>query len=348
MPIVCTEARADAFKLHHAEVSITAPFHEAVPEHWIVILVDDLPLFTQTWYYSALSYPMLNNRLSTTFTLRDPAHDASDPHSEPREIPIPLQRKLLLPFELVKGLHGAHFHNYAPLVQSELVRLQNKPIPSLQEAVETAADFLATGDSHLSSSPPRPTLALELYRKAFHSIHILIYGRTRRVLGDGFFHDSICKGRYAGQTGITVRIHLRLKLVSRTILAYLMLSEYGDAAHWGMRSINIVGEALDNGFDEFLTDVTGIVDVGFIHLRSAIAFWKMERDKENWFGELISFADEPRARSDELWGMAKRFLRGRKHEAMKELKEHGISQDIVEMFGEEDRIEHDNAVADER
>ncbi len=72
VPIVCTDERADAFQENHSLVQITAPFHQAVPEHTIVVLLDDLHLFTQTWYYSALSYTMLNQRLSTSFTLRDP------------------------------------------------------------------------------------------------------------------------------------------------------------------------------------------------------------------------------------------------------------------------------------
>ena len=78
MPIVCTDAKADAFADHHAVVQITAPFHGVVPEHTVVMLVDDLHLFTKTWYYSALSYPMLNERLSTTFILRNPAKTGTE------------------------------------------------------------------------------------------------------------------------------------------------------------------------------------------------------------------------------------------------------------------------------
>jgi hypothetical protein len=328
VPIVCTDARADAFNGHHGEVSITAPFHQAVPEHTVVMLVDDIHLFTRTWHYSALSYPMLNDRLNVTFRLRNP--------SPLGEIPIALQKKLLLPFEAVKGLHGTQLFGYAPSVQAELARLQALPIPTLQEACETATELMNAGDSALTSSPPEATEALELYRKAFHAIHILIHGRTRRVLGDGFFHEAITKGRYAGHTGMTVRVILRLKLVSRTVAAYNALGEWGEAAHWGLRSINIISESLDSGFEDFLTEFMGKEDVGFIYLRTAIAFCRMENSKEEWFGELIAYADEPDGRSGALWGTARRFLKERDEAVWKELRAYGVGGDeeAVKIFGD--------------
>jgi hypothetical protein len=329
-------------------VSITAPFHQAVPEHTVVMLVDDLHLFTRTWHYSALSYPMLNDRLNVTFLLRDPDHDPEDPASEEKEIPLALQKKLLLPFEAVKGLHGTQIHGYAPAVQTELARLQALPIPTLQEACETATELMIAGDTNLTSSPPDPTSALELYRKAFHAIHILIHGRTRRVLGDGFFHDAITKGRYAGHTGMTVRVLLRLKLVSRTIAAYNALSQYGEAVFWGLRSINIISESLDTGFEDFLTEFLGKEDVGYIYLRTAIAFQKMERAKEEWFGELIAYADESAAKSEALWPLAVRFLQEWKGDVRKELREHGVHRDIVDLFGAAgSAMEHEYVVADD-
>jgi hypothetical protein len=80
--IVCTDARADAFNDYYSVVQITALFHGDVLEHMVVMLVDDLHLFTKTWYYSALSYPMLNERLSTTFVLRDPYAEEAESKEE--------------------------------------------------------------------------------------------------------------------------------------------------------------------------------------------------------------------------------------------------------------------------
>ena len=357
MPIVCTDARADAFTSYHAVVQITAPFHGVVPEHMVVMLVDDLHLFTKTWYYSALSYPMLNERLSTTFVLRNPYVEPNDEEEDAQGeqeglgIPVALQRKLLLPFEHVKGLHSISIHGYSPTVREELARLQAKPIPTLRESVESATDFLLAGDAVLASSnadtnntdnpdaqaanEEAALQALELYRKAFHAIHILIHGRTRRVLADDFFHDSITSGRYAGQTGITVRVVLRLKLVSRTIAAYNKLGQWGEAAFWGFRTVQILQESFNTDFEHFLTDFIEGSDAGWVYVRTGIAFWHMERDKEAWLGELISYADEPVAESGRLWAAARRFVKSAaRADVRKELQGYGVPQAMINLFGD--------------
>ncbi|KNG48956.1 major facilitator superfamily transporter [Stemphylium lycopersici] len=354
VPIVCHDAKATAFTEHHAVVQISAPFHGVVPEHMVVVLVDDLHLFTKTWYYSALSYPMLNERLSTTFVLRNPSreeHDSDDEAEQHREeeeeeeeeeeglgVPIALQKKLLLPFEHVKGLHGTRIHGYSRSVQSELARLQALPIPSLQQSLESATDFMLAGDAALATPDAEDTAALEaleLYNKAFHAIHILIHGRTRRVMADVFFHESITQGRYAGQTGITVRVILRLKLVSRTIAAYNKLAKWDEAAYWGMRSIHILHESLNPDFEAFLTEVLGGADVGLIYLRTGIAFWQMESQRMNWLGELIHYADEAMAQSESLWKTSRRFLRDlpRGH-VRAELVQYGVPRETVALFAD--------------
>jgi hypothetical protein len=329
----------------------------------VVILVDDLHLFTKTWYYSALSYPMLNERLCTTLVLRNPYAEHNDEQEGPEVeqqdkeglgIPIALQRKLLLPFEHVKGLHGTSIHGYSPTVRAELALLQAKPIPTLRESVESATDFMLAGDAALESSSNAANnnnnnddpnteaaneeaalKALELYIKAFHAIHILIHGRTRRVLADDFFHDSITSGRYAGQTGITIRVVLRLKLVSRTTAAYNKLGQWGEAAFWGFRTVRILQESFNTDFEHFLTHFIEGSDAGWIYVRAAIAFWHMERDKEAWLGELISYADEPMAESGRLWAAARRFVKpAAKADIRKELDGYGVPQAMINLFGD--------------
>ncbi|KAI4934825.1 hypothetical protein J4E85_002685 [Alternaria conjuncta] len=365
VPIVCTDARADAFNDFHAVVQITAPFHGEVPEHMVVMLVDDLPLFTKTWYYSALSYPMLNERLSTTFVLRDPYGENGEAvigqEQQDHNIPLPLQRKLLLPFEHVKGLSSTHIHGYSPVVREELASLQAIPIPTLRESVENATDHMLAGDVLLASATPSPinTLtadekhtaaqqALDLYNKAFHSIHILISGRTRRVLADDFFHEAITTGRYAGQTGITIRVVLRLKLVSRTIAAYNALGQYAEAAFWGFRSIKILQESLNPDFEHFLTEFLEGSDVGWIYVRAGLAFWQMERDREAWMGEWIGYAEEPLAGSERLWQEARRYVKSAAREGVrKELQGYGVPG-VYLMFGDfKSREEAESMVADD-
>ncbi|KAI0606798.1 hypothetical protein TUN205_08956 [Pyrenophora tritici-repentis] len=352
VPIVCTESRANAFSSHHGVVQITAPFHGVVAEHMVVMLVDDLHLFAQTWYYSALSYPMLNERLSTIFILRNPNREEG---SDEQDIGVPLsiQRRLLYPFEHVKGLHGTEFQNYDPSVQAELSRLQAKPIPTLQEALESATDYMEAGDVALTApntdTETSALQALDLYRKALHAIHILIHNRTRRVMADMFFHDSVTKGRYAGQTGITIRVMLRLKLVSRTVAAYNKLGRWDDAAFWGMRSIRILRETSNPDFEAFLTEVLGGMDIALLYVRTGIAFWKMEQQRENWWGEMIAYADEEVAKSGELWLAAGGYIKGQaRGEVRKELEDYGIPWEIYEeLFSDVQRAEGRESVVAE-
>ncbi|CAO2649764.1 Nn.00g010560.m01.CDS01 [Neocucurbitaria sp. VM-36] len=335
VPIVCTERRADAFTAHHALVQITAPFHHASPEHTVVVLLDDLHLFTQTWYYSALSYPMLNDRLSTTFVLRDPDYDESigAAGGEKKAASIALQKRLLLPFEQVKGLYHMEISGYAQQVKNELERRMAIPIPTLQQCCENSAELMAQGDAALATN--NASEALELYTKAFLAIHILIHGRTRRVLADVFFHEGIEHGRYAGQTGMTIRVVLRLKLVSRTVAAYLRLGQWGEAAYWGMRSIRIMREAMDTEFEDFLSDLLGESDVGMIYVRTATAFEKMENSRGLWGNELKMYADESIANSERLWALAVRYLKNKNKEGVrKELQSFNVPESVVRMFGD--------------
>ncbi|KAH7561565.1 hypothetical protein BM1_02669 [Bipolaris maydis] len=344
-PWPSADAQANAFSGHHAVVQIDSPMQIVTPEHMVVMLADDLPLFTRTWYYSALSYPTLNERLNTTFMLRNPAKtdDNRDEDSEEQDqeqdglgVPLAIQRKLLHPFEHVKGLHDSIFIGFSNTVQSELARLQARPIPSLEQSLESATDYLAAGDAALAkSTEPTALEAIELYKKAFHAIHILVHGRTRRVMADVFFQDAVTNGRYAGQTGVTVRVVLRLKLVSRFLAAYNQLARWDDAAFWGMRSVTILEESLNPDFEMFLAEVLGGSDVGMIYLRTGIAFWHMECKREDWMGELISYADDDLAGSRRLWDAAVRFLRhANKDEARSELLAYGVPRETVALFAD--------------
>lgn len=337
VPIVCHDLASEKFSTHHSLVRITAPFHQAVPEYSVIVLLDDLHLFTQTWYYSALSYPMLNDRLSTAFVLRTPYAD------EPaKNVSLALQRRLLLPFGQVKGLHHVDMDGYAPEITAELERRMAIPIPTLAECVDSATDLMLKGDQALRDD--KFTEALELYRKSFCAIHILVHGRARRVLGDVFFQQGITTGRYSGQTGITVRIVLRLKLVARYCLAYAKLEEWGEVAHWGMRSICIMREAMDTQFEDFISEFVGGEDVALIYVRTGLAFWKMETEYEEnngigqtskWRAELAGFERDDFARSNELWSVAHKYSKSRDSSNIrKELESFGIPKGIIRTFGE--------------
>jgi hypothetical protein len=285
VPIICTDHRANCFNDHHALIQITAPFHEVVPDHAVVLLLDDLHLFTQTWYYSALSYPMLNERLSTALVLRDPDLDEVDEGDE-KDIPLSIQRKILLPFGEVKGLHSTEVEGFDKSIERELRAAIAEPPPTLRDSCELSTKLLQEGDAHLARGQAGASAALDSYRAAFHAIHILIDGRTRRVLADAFFHAKITSGTYAGHTGMTVRVILRLKLVSHMVSAYLVQAAWAEAAHCGMRSVRIMGDAMDTEFEDFLAELVGGDDVGLVYVRAGLALYKMKADVETWHEEL--------------------------------------------------------------
>ncbi|KAH7406476.1 hypothetical protein DE146DRAFT_392249 [Phaeosphaeria sp. MPI-PUGE-AT-0046c] len=318
VPIVCSDRFADSFTTHASLVEITAPLHQAVPEHTVVVLLDDLHLFTQTWFYSALSYPMLNDRLATTFSLRNPS------------TPLALQEKLLLLFGEIKGLHHMEVTGYAPELKKKLTSLMAIPAPSVGTCCEEGAALMATGDASLAANNPQE--ALDTYLRAFAAIHILIHGRTRRVLADAFFHDAITSGRFAGQSGTSVRVVLRLQLVSRCVLAQLQLGHDADAAFWGMRTIHIMRDSLDVEFEDFLSDFIGGQDVAMIYLRTGVALWRLEQFYRSRGVDTGEFGDE---KSERIWGLARKFLKGRKKADVRaELRELGVPMEIVGGFGD--------------
>ncbi|KAL5119390.1 hypothetical protein ACEQ8H_002659 [Pleosporales sp. CAS-2024a] len=312
VPIVCTDATADMFPCYHALVSITAPFHQAAPEHTVIVLLDDLHLFSQTWYYSALSYPMLNDRLSTTFSLLVP------------DCPLHLQRRLLLPFGQIKDLYAKQVNGYSRTVQLELEKGMATPIASLAECCESAADLMLQGDAMVSSDAKA---ALDAYMAAFKAIHILIHGRTRRVLADAFFHHPITTGRFQSQTGQSVRIVLRLQLVSRCVLAHLKLRDPWEACFWGMRTIRIIRESMDIEFQDSLSEFVGGQDVCWIHVRTGIAAWMLETA-----GQSVEEG------SERLWAAATPFFKHKKTKAdvRRELTEFGVPNHLVMQFDDDD------------
>lgn len=334
VPIVCTNTRADMFKTHSAIVQITAPFHQAVPEHTVIVLLDDLHLFSQTWYYSALSYPMLNDRLSAAFVLCNPYPGT--------KISQTLQRRLLLPFVQIKGLYHKDISGYDDVVRLELEEKMNIPLPTLSECLAKSADLMEQGDAIIKKNPSE---ALIIYIDAFRAIHILVHGRTRRVLGDAFFHEGITSGCFAGQSGMIVRLVLRFKLVARVVLAYLTLEDWGEAAFWGIRSIHLMQEAMAAEFEDYISELIEGEDIGMIYVRTALAFWKMEEEckkatsesqKNKWRRELTSYEGDEMARSEEIWKAAKKYLSRNRADVRKELERFDAPKHAVILFSDDD------------
>ncbi|KAJ4982509.1 hypothetical protein SVAN01_11998, partial [Stagonosporopsis vannaccii] len=188
------------------------------------------------------------------------------------------------------------------------------------------------GDAQLARGPAGADAALDRYTAAFHAIHILIHGRSRRVLADTFFHATITQGPYAGHTGMTVRVILRLRLVARTMAAHLARQDWGEAAFWGMRSVRIMAEAMDTEFEDFLAELVGGDDVGLVYVRAGIALWKMRADGERWAGELAAYDGDDTADTGALLRASLKHLKRGRGRVRDEVERHGLPRAHVVLF----------------
>ncbi|KAF2656326.1 hypothetical protein K491DRAFT_692178 [Lophiostoma macrostomum CBS 122681] len=325
VPLVCKTPAAEGFKHAQMTLQISAPLHSFLPQHTLVVLLDDLPLFCDVWFYSSLNYRTLNEHLKVEFTLHDPYYPA-----DPKPIPLKLQRKLLGPFDAVKGLYEVQVNGFEEEVERELRVGMAVPYITPGQSLEASASLMEAGDQAIANG--RAQEALDLFIKSFHAIHIVIKGRTRRVLADSFFDDEIEEGRFKGQAGMTMRIILRINLVSRTVGAYLKLAQWAEAAFWGIRSINMLRRGIDTEFESFLGELVAVSDIGLLYLRTGIAVSKMEDSGD---AELEKWRDEPfdtdMTRSVNLFGASRKYLKGKDRALIqKELDEYGVGEGVFE------------------
>ncbi|RYP72340.1 hypothetical protein DL771_004314 [Monosporascus sp. 5C6A] len=321
VPILLKGRRAARFAAHSLYVAIEAPLMGGIIHHdddededdggngnaaaagrgqrHFVILLDDLPRFTRTWFYSELSNPGLNRYLSLRLHLRDPYA----PSPEETHVPQALQRQLLLPFGEVKNLSGLSLTgNPAPLpsVEAELRAQQAVAPPGPEHCLDEAARLKGEGNARLQAGDYAG--ALESYGRAWEAMHIVVRGRRRHIHGEAFFARQLSgdgSGAWTGRNGAIERLVLRAQLVANTCLAYLRLGRWDDVRFWGMRSITMTQQVRlapplhqqqNNGFardfdfnddddepdvlpeDEAMLGFPGSVQLGKIYYRTAVAY----------------------------------------------------------------------------
>ncbi|RYP40890.1 hypothetical protein DL767_001371 [Monosporascus sp. MG133] len=265
-----------------------------------VILLDDLPRFTRTWFYSELSSPGLNRYLNLRLHLRDPYA----PSQEETHVPQALQQRLLLPFGEVKNLRGLLVTgDPAPLssVEAELRAQQAIAPPGPERCLDEAARLKGEGNARLQAGDYAG--ALESYGRAWEAMHIVVRGRRRHIHGEAFFARQLSgdgSGAWRGRNGAMERLVLRVQLVANTCLAYLRLGRWDDVCFWGMRSIAMLRQARltpplhqhqNNEFardfdfydddddeldvppeDEAVLGFPGAIQMGKIYYRTAVAY----------------------------------------------------------------------------
>ena len=268
VPVVTTDEKAKKFSIHHLRVNIDAPGHirEDHEYHHFVILASDLKRFCEMWFYSDLGHLGLNSYLRLTLSLQDPY----SPSFDPRPLSKALQKRLLEPFGLIKGLHevvvkGDHYESIEKSMRDAMAVPYISPMACLEEAARLKGE----GNDALHGKHYRE--AIELYERAFLAMHIVCQGRRRSVWADAFFQTRIHEGVFKGQDGHVARLVLRVQLVANIVHAYLNLENYEEARFWGERTINIIRENTPGFEDEPLRDFVAAKELGKIYFRTGKA-----------------------------------------------------------------------------
>ena len=274
VPLVITGEHAQRFQNQHLSVTIDSPQYAALHQNRkFVILLDDLPMFTEMWHYSDLTHPGLNAHLRLTLTLRDPYALSF----EQKPIPKALQRKLLEPFGRLKGLYetriqGEHYDS----LEKSLREAMAIPYPTVEKCLEESTRLKDAGNEALKQKEYKE--ALRLYRESFLHLMIVCDGRRRSIWGDAYFHVQCKGGQFDQQEAQMVRLLLRIRLVANSIQAYLKLEDFEEARYWGMRSIHLMRGDLEG--DEVMIGFPGAPEVGKIYYRTGIACREMGDKQE--------------------------------------------------------------------
>jgi len=284
--LITKDVWADKFDSHTLHVKIAAQaYHRHYEFDRFVFLVEDLDKFCTSWFYSNLSNPYLNSHLNLTLTLRDPF----TPADAEKKIPQALQQRLLLPFGKIKELRSLEISGSPkplPSIEQEMRATMAIPLASPSQCLIDATSLKDQGNTELKSN--RPTAALELYRQAWHAIHIIVDGRHRVVHGDPFFDCELTTPPFSGKNGSAERTILRIRLVANTVLAYLMLKDHDTAKFIGLRTIKIlrysIGVDEDEGADdaarEAFTSFFAAGEMGKIYYRTALACKELDDKAE--------------------------------------------------------------------
>ncbi|KAF2214002.1 hypothetical protein CERZMDRAFT_38720 [Cercospora zeae-maydis SCOH1-5] len=292
VPIIIAGEKAAKYDKHIMTMSIDAPQHSSLA--WdiqkFVILAEDVIMFAEMWMYSGLTHPGLNEHLRLIIELRDPYAV----QGEEKKMSEALQRKLLLPFGVIKSLnavskdHGTIFKGDlkpSPKVEKEMRVLQAEPYRSPEHCLRESTRLKFEGNAELAKRNFQG--ALKLYGEAWKAIHIVVRGRQRHIHADAFFARELRETPYTGKNGQTERLMLRIQLVANTCEVYLRMKEWELCQFWGMRTIAILRDAMEPenaGLlapeDEAVPAFPAAAQMGKIYYRTAIAYKELGDEHE--------------------------------------------------------------------
>ncbi|PVH75253.1 hypothetical protein DL98DRAFT_602271 [Cadophora sp. DSE1049] len=248
VPIVISGPKAQTFGDEHLRVIIESPLYETPhhPTRKFVILLDDLPLFTEMWHYSDLTNPGLNAHLRLTFNIRDPYQLSF----EQRTIPKTLQRRPLEPFGVLKDLYDMAV-----------------PYPSVEKCLEESTPLRNAGNEALKMQEYHE--ALRLYREAFRHLMIICEGRRRSIWSGAYFQKQCVGGTFDWARWSDGSFRSTVAARFQPVMALLKLEDYEEAKFWGMRSINLMRGGMDG--DEVMLGFEGAPEIGKIYYRTGVA-----------------------------------------------------------------------------
>ncbi|RDW76187.1 hypothetical protein BP5796_07008 [Coleophoma crateriformis] len=267
VPLVRIKGDVNKFSLHHLDCRLDVP-HAAESRSTFaggfVVLLEDLELFTQHWFYTNVTNPGQNGHLRLTLHLKHPYAAAHDEDTIPKRV----QRLLLRPFGRIKGLEDFRIiGHHLSSVEREVREEQAVPSKTARECLEDTTRLKDEGN--VAYKGEKWDEALQLYIKAFAAMYIICNGRRRSVWGDAWFQTSIDGGQYDGQFAQQVRIVLRVNLVANVVATFLKLKNYEEARFWGMRTIDLVRDS--TGQDEVILNFPGAEGLGKIFFRTGMA-----------------------------------------------------------------------------
>jgi hypothetical protein len=277
VPILARGIMADEFERFYMNVVIDAPKQEGhLPRDHsrkLLLVADDLPKFCKIWSLWHLSY---NADLNQNLTLR---LIMNNPLSRRLELPVDIQKQLLLPFGMVKTLmsveiEGLHNQRVEQQMREDMV----VPEVTQEKCLEEATRLKEQGNATLKRGDPQG--ALDLYTQSFAAMHITCLGRQRFVWADAWFDRLLRGGQFDGQHGHIVRLVLRIRLVANIIHCYNELRCWEEAWFWGDRTINLMRNAMGNQDDEPFLHFPAAVETGKIYYRTGVAGKMMGKSLE--------------------------------------------------------------------
>lgn len=271
VPIVLVGERAMAFKAVHLAADVYLPDVNYMPQSncSLLLCLEDLPGFCKTLFYSALTYPDLNSHLRLKLRLQNPDPSSCNGGCEP-PLTRSLQRSLLEPFTMIKGLQAARVEGKVDdVLVKDFYRRIAEPYESPEQCLQKCDALREAGLQALKAENYEQ--AIKLFEQSFGAMHIVVVGRRRHLWGDHHFDKVLIGGPYDKQEGNYVRVVLRIKLVESMVLAHYKLGKYDDARFWGMRSIAMMRDTLGDSADVPRPEYSASGSWGMIYFHTGMA-----------------------------------------------------------------------------